>query len=358
MFSISPVKPTIAVFGLGNYYGKLKRGLWANFSPRRLIDVRTWDELDLSETERSLYVQADYPSIGLIKEKNIEACVVLTPHHFHVPYAEKILKAGIPVFLEKPFAVSWDEIKIFKQFYMAGAPFYLSDFYLDIRSIPLLWFLGNIPKRDWRFAFLRGVDKSLDESSLDCLGDIERVEGKILETYPVHSSWLSERPFGGVLWDMMVHLFAILRFIFRAENLLINRIEVSYWGEEANPGMYLKAPQKPNDAECHAFIEGKLMNRGIPFSFEVGKYAATQERYFMIKGKRGWVCQRFIHQHPLEIKTKKKKWKVSLAGDHYDLTTLGFCEWLKSERKPYGWEWNSWVIERILEIKENIGMNV
>ncbi len=50
-------RPSVAVFGLGSYYRKLKRGLRRFFDVAALFDVRLPSELELDDADTAVFHQ-------------------------------------------------------------------------------------------------------------------------------------------------------------------------------------------------------------------------------------------------------------------------------------------------------------
>jgi len=118
------------------------------------------------------------------------------------------------------------------------------------------------------------------------------------------------------------------------------------------PGKYRDTPEREDEAECHAKITGKLAGTDTRVLFEVGKYAPKRERYFLIRGRRGSCRQDFITEHPFHYQVDGETGHITMEGDPYALAVKGFYEWLRGRREPYGWEWNRWAVEKIIQIKK------
>jgi predicted dehydrogenase len=94
----------VGVIGCGYWGPNLIRNLVEN---KRCRSVTACD-LDRGRLDR---VSARYPLAGtttdfqdILDDKSIEAVVIATPLSAHFPLAERALKAGKNIFVEKPFA--------------------------------------------------------------------------------------------------------------------------------------------------------------------------------------------------------------------------------------------------------------
>src|SRR5579862_1461317 len=94
-------KPTVVVFGLGQYYSKLRAGIHRHFHVVAIYDARPLEMLDLVESDPKLFSQF-ISSKDLDLPCGIDAFMILTPPSTHIDLLELCSPMGKPVFVEKP----------------------------------------------------------------------------------------------------------------------------------------------------------------------------------------------------------------------------------------------------------------
>lgn len=338
-----------AVIGLGDYYRKVKEYLWNYMEPVSLIDRRKPDTISLSPDERSIFRQSDYP-IQREALGDAEVSYIFTPHHFHYEYIKNLCNLGQTVFVEKPFAIQRSELNEIETLVSNDNSIYFSDFYVDVRALPLLDFWNSLPmKIDYSNLLNRENSKGLSRKSL---GEVECVEGCILERYTIHDkSWMETRPHGGVIFDLLIHLLALLKKVFPDQDLRIDKVDSRYHNKGDPPAKYSDSPPFPDSAETYTSVTGHLLPSSIPVNFEVGKNYNQNLRYFKVIGSNGLCKQTFTDRNELYIDIDGYSQKVLVRENRYELVIKLFKEWLSTDTSSYGWNWNSWAVDKMLRAK-------
>lgn len=281
-----------------------------------------------------------------------DVVMILTPNHLHVPFAIQTLRAGKPTVIEKPIATTLEDIEALRREVERGAPLYCSDFYVDVRAVPLLVMRGEISADDWRRDLVVGSVLPID------IGEIGRIEACIAEDYPFRfGTWIAEKTAGGVIFDLMVHLFALVKILFPKESLTIHDCKRSYLNPEGPASRLFDEPLQIGMGEAYALLKGSLSPSRIEVSFEVQKQAKSNARYIKLAGSQGTITQKFQDGHPLDVVSRNGVVSLKLQGDRYKLTCLAIRKWLDAGPVPYGWHWNSWAAEQAIAARNWKGTN-
>jgi hypothetical protein len=263
-----------------------------------------------------------------------------------------IVDAGQRALVEKPFAISRKEIEDIEALVKAGAPIYFSDFYLDVRSSPLLWACGRLGQQDWRFDTLEGIAHG--PPGLEGLGELRRVEGQIMETYNLRRSpWLAREPHGGVILDMLIHPLVVLRYLFPEDSLRIMDVIKKYHKKGRPPGVYESDEPADDAAEAFTEVHAILKPRDLNVTLKVAKNYSRKARFFKISGSRGQLRQDYDEGHRLVIREQDAERSVTMNGDRSDLAVRGFARWLDGPPVEYGWKWNRWAVDQLLTIRDS-----
>jgi predicted dehydrogenase len=342
--------PSIAVIGLGDYYTKLRKSMWKYFKPMALIDNDSSAMQRLSRDERPLFRWLDpYEKIDSLLS-SAEVVMVLTPNDSHASYAADVAKLRKAVVIEKPIATNAAGLMCLAALAQKELALYFSDFYVDIRATPLLVAANRLQADDWRRELIRR--NSAFEPSIADIGPIRRLHGRIFESHPFRSdSWLGRSSAGGVIFDLMVHLFALVKYLFPEEELEIKKCQRLFLGSSAAPSHYVERPPTQDVGEAFAQVEGLLIPSKIEVLFDVEKSAQSEDRHFTLEGTSGLITQRFEQNHPLKLETNAKDVLVELEGDRYELTCRALRRWCDTGAKTYGWEWNSWAAGKAMEAR-------
>jgi len=345
-------KPTAAVVGLGDYYStKLRSGLSRHFDCVAFLDSDPRSQQVLLAGDRSLFRLCNVPKdLGRLT-KSAQVVIVLTPSHLHVPYALEAINLGKAVIVEKPIAVSSAGLESLREVASRGARLYCSDFYADVRAIPLLAAMGHFCQSDWQENVIEN-ESSRPIQRME-IGEIQRIEGRIAEDSPfLFDSWAGRRPSGGVILEMMVHLFALLKRLFPNESMDITESKRLYANLDGTRGAFAAAPSSPELAEGFAQVNGELTISGARVSFEVLKQAHRTDRYLRLIGKNGSLTQFFGSTNQLEAVIGSKSELSWLKEDRYDLTCLAMRKWFDSGAVPYGFAWSEWAAEKSAEARD------
>jgi predicted dehydrogenase len=339
--------PRISVFGLGAYYQKLRSAIWKHFDVVLLADVQEASQLSLMPEEQARFRQIgsrERPST--IVPASSSASLVLTPNRFHAAHIEDLVAAGQLVFVEKPCVISMTELENVEQVLAKHPQVYFSDLYLDVKSAHLLWLCDALPETDWRVHLIRGIGEVPPSVQHRTHWPPQRIEGRILEMDSIfRNDWLADPCEGGVLFDLMVHLLAVLHALFPHDELEITRSVL-----RDVTGATL---EKVGDhVECDAEIAGTLSPSGTEVLFQVAKNAPTQCRELVLYAGPHIYELAFTANNPLTIHIGDKNLELTLAGDSYELVIRSFAAWLnKRQPLPYGWSWNKSAVETILQVK-------
>jgi predicted dehydrogenase len=74
-----------------------------------IVSCYSRNEVSRNAFARKYHSKAYCDPLDAIKDKDVDAVYVVTPHNVHFKFAKMALREGRPVFLEKPFTVSADE---------------------------------------------------------------------------------------------------------------------------------------------------------------------------------------------------------------------------------------------------------
>lgn len=342
--------PSIAVIGLGDYYTKLRQSLWKYFRPIALIDNDSSAVQRLSMDERPLFRwMGPHEKVSSLIGPS-EVVMILTPNDSHASYAAEVAELRKAVVIEKPIATNAEELASLATLVQEELALYFSDFYVDIRATPLLVAANRLQAGDWRRQLIRR--NSDFEPSIVDIGPIRRLHGRIFESHPFRSdSWLGKSSAGGVIFDLMVHLFALVKCLFPEEELEIKKCQRLFLDSSAAPSHYVEIPPTSDVGEAFAQVDGLLIPSSIEVLFDVEKSAQSEDRHFTLEGTTGLITQRFEQNHPLKLETSAKDVLVELEGDRYELTCRALRRWCDAGTKTYGWEWNAWAADKAMKAR-------
>lgn len=253
------------------------------------------------------------------------AAVVMTPNESHFWYADFFAAAGIPVWVEKPPAISLAELD---QFMKTSRKYphliFSAEYSVDGRCFPILWASNNVSQRDPRLPYIRrqkpGAHKLWKEMGRPMYIDGAVLEGSGSAGTADHRLWLLDGRQGGMIRDLASHLFGILYDIGFATSV-ITEPQVVLGKHEGGMDRGTWRPLKSADeGETYADMRGRFISRFgvIPFMFRVGKYWPVHERYLKIKFEHGIAS--FSYEKPFELTMEHengKANKVWLNTDFY-----------------------------------------
>lgn len=154
-------KTRLAVIGPGHYFKKLLPGLNKQFE---LVSL-------LGEGFPTSNAEALDEALG---KNQAEAVMILTPNGFHSQIACMCLDLGYPTFVEKPLATTSSGLNNVLLRVRSHPRLYCSDFYPDVRAVPLRLFFGaSIPWLEDRIQ-VEG-DQSLWVLGAEAIGDRKSV---------------------------------------------------------------------------------------------------------------------------------------------------------------------------------------
>lgn len=324
-------KPRIAVIGLGKYYQKLRPGLEEYFTPAVLIDRVFSPRVD------SLYDRIDH--------LDLQAILILTPNKEHATQILEIAPLRLPTFVDKPLVTTQPDLDKVLECTRDGLFLYCSDFYPDVRALPLLmWFgqsnsiLNNRVKVDGDFDLWKegrtalGNIKRLDAVLLEAEGNARGFEGR---------EWLWDSVHGGVLWDLAYHYLTLWDALL-GEPLNIETVRLEYADF---------APVKPS-AETSAEITFQS-NSGIIFHIRVHKYGQDKnERWLRIEGDKGQAIMNFSNLNTLIIRSEAKQCEAVLMADYYMCVSEAFRFFIDTGGQSHGLQSAVRAIKLLLETKQ------
>jgi predicted dehydrogenase len=331
-------KPNAVVIGLGQYFNKLKSGLDEYFNIVQLIDSAPIDNLNLNPIEASNFEQFSMQNELKINE-DTDCFFILTPPASHIFYLKLLEKYKKSILVEKPLVISPIEIDQVREIIKNNPRIYCSDFYPDVRAIPLLqWFFPERNFSLWKFVgFARG-SKRVWEMAPSRFGKIKKIEGKLLEGQGSARSfngreWLWDPVQGGVLLDLLYHYLTLSSFLFDKDFTIDNAI-LKTLGEN---GALVNWEETMGKSETYANVKGRL-NQKISVDFEVGKYYGdVNERYYKILFDFGTAVMLFRKPNILYLNYKGEECEICLCGDYYKHVSLNFNKFVSTSRdEPYG----------------------
>lgn len=336
-------KPKVTVFGLGKYYRKLRSAIWQYFDPIALFDTRSGTDLDLEGYERAVTRQilAD-ARVNAIVPSESAATLVLTPNDVHARMAADLLQAGQLVFLEKPHGVTSDDLTLLRNLIGNYRGLYLSDYYVDTRSLPLFAVFGVLHDTPWAREMFES--QFLAQSAEKLLGTVVSVEAYIRESDPLDQRpWLAGSGHGGVTFDLLYHLLCILRRLFPRVELHISEVHSDL------------SPSQERDQRAESYVEcvGRL-STNVDVRLIAQKGSQTVAKSFRIIGTAGIAEMQYSPDHVLTVEGQAQSLRSRLPGDYHELIVWAFSEWIRCHRESYGAEWALWALEKSLQIRQLI----
>lgn len=334
-------KPQVVVIGLGAYFKKIRQGLSQYFENVQLIDVKPCETLDLHPGERTLYSQTS-GDLSTVALHPLASCVMLlTPPAVHIPHIEQLARFQLPILVEKPLAIQSTEIPRLMRAVEHNPRLYCSDFYADIRALPLLRWMNprHSTALDAHIHVISG-DPHLWEVGRSRLGPLQAIEAYLYEGSGESGSfdgreWLWEPLQGGVALDLLYHYFTLLAYLFDFDGDFIP--EKIVFATTDDQGKHL--PWYPEDgrAETYALVTGQLAS-GIPFHFETAKYwPAGTQRHFTLHFASGTASLHFGTPNRLRITSGQIHCDVQLEGSAYTYVGQLFCTYVcTGPTGPYG----------------------
>lgn len=110
-----PTRLGLGIIGCGGIMGHHLNGL---VSRREAVEIAWLCDVDPRQIEKSKVLVQDFQAQGpkctsryedVLQDKNIDAVVIATPHHWHAPIALAAMENGKDVYIEKPISHVFDE---------------------------------------------------------------------------------------------------------------------------------------------------------------------------------------------------------------------------------------------------------
>lgn len=329
-------KTRLAVIGPGHYFKKLLPGLNKQFE---LVSL-------LGEGFPTSNAEALDEALG---KNQAEAVMILTPNGFHSQIACMCLDLGYPTFVEKPLATTSSGLNNVLLRVRSHPRLYCSDFYPDVRAVPLRLFFGaSIPWLEDRIQ-VEG-DQSLWVLGAEAIGHVHEIEAVLMEGEGEARGfeareWLWDPIHGGVVWDLAYHYLTLWHFLFGGPLSL----------SEAHAGIIGNAPiSKPAETQAKLSFVSKTGRRLV---LHVMKYhSGPNERFFKVKGSLGEAKMVFSDQNILTVLAKDKSCCCILMDDYHALVSEAFGRWLlSSPSHPYGLDAAKFAVSTALEAKATLG---
>jgi predicted dehydrogenase len=326
------MKPSLAVVGLGKYYEKLRPWIDQVFRLTHALD--RCEDTSTPDHLRTL-LQVEPP----------DAIMLLTPNGLHAAQIDALACLSVPTLVEKPIATRLSGLEDVVGSLDFNRRLYCSDFYWDVRALPLrLWLGETIPWAE-QLVEVNG-DRGLWDAGIAALGDILSVDAVILEGSGGAGSfderpWLWDPVDGGVIWDLAYHLVVM------AYNIFGGPITVGSCQRQTLPRGVL------GGAETHARASLGLPG-GIPFKFEVGKYEALgNRRWFRLQGDQGEAGMVFGRPNSLIVRAGGRMAEGVLKANDRELVCKRFRAFVDDETATaYGFEAAVAATETLIEARD------
>jgi len=111
----APGEVNLAIIGCGGIMTHHVKGL---ISRKEAVSIPWLCDVDPRQIEKMAGVMTDFQSAppkrtarfeDVLGDKNVDACIIATPHHWHAPIALAAMQAGKDVYIEKPISHVYDE---------------------------------------------------------------------------------------------------------------------------------------------------------------------------------------------------------------------------------------------------------
>lgn len=307
----------LTVIGIGDvvrnrYISALKTEIIRNdLRITNLIDIKPKSEI-LSDSKQKLLSKSCFYQLpdtnpetllSLLEEKGLsdQPVLIATPTKFHVPYATKLLQAGISVAIEKPYAVNFKDINIFDTFVCKNGlrNVFLFSYYLLEKGLPLFAISKG---KEIHPAYLPYLTPSVGINQLAqiraALGEIKNIYGVLLEGIGSsgslqHRPWVLDPTSGGNTLETFYHIMSlIIPFIKSSKpvkieevNLAIHKKTKHYYKENygSQPAETLTCAKIRINEICKArlicgkYVSPEAHQRWIAIEFEKGRLFADLE---------------------------------------------------------------------------------
>lgn len=263
----------------------------------------------------------------LIDDPDVNAVYIATPPSSHATYAIMAMKAGKPVYVEKPLAANYEDcLRINRISEKTGVPCFVAyyrrylPYFLKVKELVNSGVIGNIVNVQIRFAV---PPRDLD---YNCHNLPWRVQPDIAG--------------GGYFYDLAPHQLDLL------QDMLGIIIEAN--GEKANRGHLYEA--EDSVSACFRFESGLIGSGSWCF---VAHESAKEDRIEII-GEKGMVCFSVFTYQPIALHTENGRREILVENPPIvqqpliqqivnHLRKQGICKCDSVSTTP-----TNWVIDRIL----------
>lgn len=251
------------------------------------------------------------------------AGVIMTPNASHLWYTDFFTSRDLPVYVEKPVVTSMGELRHFLTLAQAHPRLvYAAEYCNDGKAIGLLHAAGKLHPDDPRCTYLSAAP-DICELYLR-LGRLRQVRGKMLEgegtrSTADHRLWLLDGTQGGMVRDLLSHLFGSLYDLGLADSKVVSlHVKLGKYEHWMRMGEY-RPLGTAAEAETYARIEGTfLAGNGMPtFEFEVGKYWSRNERFLRLEFDHGQITQNYEKPFGIIIETGYSRANSTVTADPY-----------------------------------------
>lgn len=331
-------KPRLAVVGIGRYYKKLEAGVLEHFEVVAKVDLLE------SEAARGNLRR-------LIQGAGADSVMILTPNHLHAKQIVELADLRLPTLVEKPLVTTEQDLDVILGTLKTNPFLYCSDFYPDVRAVPLLAWLGlTYPMTLKEWVKVEEDQKDLWRQGPSFMGQVTSAEAVLLEGEGDAANfdgreWLWNPVHGGVLWDLAYHFFALWHRVFGEQLSVIS--------EDFRMNSHGKGGQV---VETYANLECRASS-GRKFFIRVGKYQeGGNERWFRLIGSQGEACLFFRDPNVVRIQIQAGECVATLAGSYYAHVSGAFREYVDSgATQPHGIEAAVFATRLICSLKKGLG---
>ena len=264
----------------------------------------------------------------LIDDSDVNAIYVATPPAMHATYAIMAMRAGKPVYVEKPLAASYDDCaRINRVSLETGVPCFVAyyrrylPYFQKVKEIVKDGTLGNIVNVQIRFSTPPREQDYGRDGTLPC-----RLQPELSG--------------GGYLYDLAPHQLDLLQDIFG--------VITEAGGICANRGGLYEA--EDSVSACFRFENGLPGSGSWCF---VGHESAREDR-ISILGEQGTLSFSVFNYEPIRLLTSDGEQRITVANPSYvqlpiirtvieDLQGFGLCTATSASGTPV-----NWVMDRIL----------
>jgi predicted dehydrogenase len=156
----------------------------------------------------------------LLAKVELDAALVALPHHLHFPVASDLMRAGIPILVEKPLTCSLDEARALKALSReTGVPVVAGQMLRFANDV--VWLKEWVSKDQQNFGALRTFDIQSWQNILAYVNSAGGLNHWLLD---------GKRAGGGVVVSLAVHQLDLIRFITGDDF-----VEATAWGRFDSP---------------------------------------------------------------------------------------------------------------------------